>query len=392
VFIRDQPFHDRRELHVYRCPSSSHPNTKTDPMADTLQQTRPSVVEGQLLRWRGKLYREPTNIEIEKVISRAFKYQDSRYIHPRASIRYGNLIIKGIRKHTYERVTELLQTLHPENLLNLEYVHRADTSGRNYLAVSNRHPLGHCLAKCLANSFAQQINQTFAKLDCIMTGNTSGKIAWAHGTESWYTPSDPTGGFDDCVYHPDNQVRVMSHSFMPPIIIYVVPRTELRHTREKCKSLVRDNLAVAFVVIISIDQVPRYYLEDDKPANKTLKPQTSLPSLPSSENDSIRQGDKISIWVLQMVGQDDRRRVTWPIRDVEVFPNPTPHKLNAKFGDLMIVPWPFGPKEPIFSLSFDELTAHFYWWRTMFAKLKEKWKKRKAMIGRQSNPVRTSRM
>jgi hypothetical protein len=351
-------------------------------MADTFQQTRPSPVEGQVTRWRGKVYLEPTNIEIENVISRTFKYQDSRHIHPRASVRYGHLLIKGIRKQTYERITELLQILHPENLLNLEYVHRSDPIGRNYLAVSNRHPLGRCLAKCLANSFAQQINQAFAKLDCIVTGNTSGKVAWAHGTESWYTPSDPTGGFDDCVYHPDNQVRIMSHSFMPPIIIYVVPRAELRHTRGKCKSLVRDNLAVAFVVIISIDQVPRYYLEDDKPANKNLKRQPSFPSLPCPENDSIRHGDKISISVLQMVGQDDRRHVTWPIRDVEVFPRPTAHKLKARFEDLMIVPWPFESTEPIFSLGFDELTAHFYWWRTMFAKLKEKWKKRKAMIGR----------
>jgi hypothetical protein len=88
-------------------------------MADTFQQTRPSVVEGQVTRWRGKVYLEPTNIEIENVISRAFKYQDSRYIHPRASVRYGHLLIKGIRKHTYERITELLQSLHPENLLNL---------------------------------------------------------------------------------------------------------------------------------------------------------------------------------------------------------------------------------------------------------------------------------
>jgi hypothetical protein len=105
-------------------------------------------------------------------------------------------------------------------------------------------------------------------------------------------------------------------------------------------------------------------------------------SLPCPENDSIRHGDKISISVLQMVGQDDRRHVTWPIRDVEVFPRPTAHKLKARFEDLMIVPWPFESTEPIFSLGFDELTAHFYWWRTMFAKLKEKWKKRKAMIGR----------
>jgi hypothetical protein len=116
-------------------------------MAEASQQTQSSEFVGQVSRWRNHLYHEPTNNQIKKVIFRAFKHQNPRRILPKASIRHGHLLIAGLRKYTYERASQLLQTLHPKNLLNLEYIHSRTLSCRSYLAVSNRHPLGDCSAK-----------------------------------------------------------------------------------------------------------------------------------------------------------------------------------------------------------------------------------------------------
>src|SRR4051812_31284626 len=68
-----------------------------------------------------------------------------------------------------------------------------------YLTVSNIYPLGHCLAKCLTDRSTQQINEVSEQFDRTEMGNFTEPIVYAHSTESWYSPSDPTGGFDDCV-------------------------------------------------------------------------------------------------------------------------------------------------------------------------------------------------
>jgi len=326
-------------------------------MAEISHRTQSSEAKGQVIRWRDRLYHEPSDIEIERAILRALKYENPRRIHPKAFVGYGHLLIKGLRKHTYERVTKVLQTLYPENLLNLEYVHSSNFVGRNYLDTSNRHPLGRYIAKCLANSFAQQINQAFRQLGLSMTENSTRLVAWAYGTKSWYTPSDPTDGFDDCVYHPDNQVRVISRTFMPPVLIYVVSWTELRHTRDKVMTLVHHNLGVTSVVIISIDQVRQRNLEHHEPSINNPGQHTDLPSTPCFTNNTVRHGDRISVTVLRVVNQEDSRYSTWPIQDVEIFPTPTNKKLKATFEDLTLLPWSSSSREPEFCLSFGELTA-----------------------------------
>jgi hypothetical protein len=204
-------------------------------------------------------------------------------------------------------------------------------------------------------------------------GNSSEPIAWAHGTESWYSPSDPARGSDDCVYHPDNQVRIMSRSFMPSIVIYVVPRMELRHTLDKCATLTRYNLGVTIVVVISIDQVHRDTLERGGLTDNNSEHRTYLPSLPCSEDNSVRHGDKISISVLKLVDQGGFCSLSLPINNVEVFPSPTDRKLKAKFEDLALAPWSFQSEEPEFCLGFDDLTAHLYRRKTRSAKPEEKW-------------------
>lgn len=345
-------------------------------MADNSHPPQSGEAKGQVIRWRTRLYYEPSDKEIQKVISRAFQYEDPRRILPKASVSYGHLLIKGLRKETYERITKILQILYPDNLLNLEYVHSHRHIGRNYLAVSNRHPLGRCLAKCLADSFARQINHEFTQLDGNITGGSTRAVAWSHGKEPWFTPSDPTGGFDDCSYCPDDQVRVMSHTFMPPILIYVVSRRELYHTRDKCMTLVRHNLSVASIVILSIDQVPQHNLEDDGPGNNSAGQQTYLPSLPWSTKNRMRHGDKVSVTVLRAINHQGDRYLTWPVQGAEIFPRPTEKKLIATFEDLALVPWSSDLREPEFCLSFDDLTARLYRWRTLFARLKENWKRR----------------
>jgi len=326
-------------------------------MAEISHRTQSSEAKGQIIRWRDRLYHEPSDIEIERAILRALKYEDPQRIHPKAFVGYGHLLIRGLRKHTYERVTKVLQTLYPGNLLNLEYVHSSNFVGRNYLVVSNRHPLGRSLARCLADSFAQQINQAFGQLGLSMTEDSTRPVAWAYGTKCWFTPSDPTDGFDDCVYHPDNQARVISRSFMPPILIYVVSWTELRHTRDKAMTLVHHNLGVTSVVIVSVDQVRQLNLEHHEPSINNPGQHTDLPSMPCSTNITVRHGDRISVTVLRVFNQEDGRYSTWPIQDVEIFPMPTNKKLKATFEDLTLMPWSSNSKEPEFCLSFSELTA-----------------------------------
>ena len=325
-------------------------------MAEISHQPQASEAKGQVTHWRNRLYYEPSDIEIEKVILRAFEYEDPRHILPQASVCYGHLLIRGLRTETYERVTKVLSALYPENLLNLKYVHNGRSMGRNYLAVSNRHSLGRCLAKCLADSFAGQINQIFAQLGHNMTEDSAPSVAWADGTKSWYTPSDPTGGLDDCVYCPDNQVRVMTRNFMPPILIYVVSERDIRHTRDKVMTLVHHNLGVAGVVIISVDQVHQYNLDGNETSNNNSGPQPYLPSLPRSTNSTIRHGDKVFVTVLKVVSEGDRRCFTWPIENAEIFPRPTERKLKATFKDLTLVPWYSSAREPEFCLNFDDLT------------------------------------
>jgi hypothetical protein len=328
---------------------------------------------GQVSRWRNHLYHEPTNNEIKNVISRAFMYQHPRCILPKATIHHGHFLVAGLRKYTYERVSQLLQTLHPENLLNLEYIHSRTLPRRKYLAVSNIHPLGHCLAKCLADSFARQINEASEHFSRTGMGNSTEPISWAHGTESWYSPSDPARGSDDCIYHPENQVRIISRSFMPSIVIYVVPRTEIRHTLDKCATLVRYNLGVTIVVVISIDQAHRHAVKEAGVTDNNSEHRAYLPSLPCSEDNSVRHGDKIFITVLKMVDQGNCCSLSLPINNVEIFPNPTDRRLKAKFEDLALAPWSFQSEEPEFCLGFDDLTAHLYQRRTALAKSKEKW-------------------
>jgi hypothetical protein len=101
-----------------------------------------------------------------------------------------------------------------KNLLTLDIIHSRDFLCRNYsyLTVSNVYPVGHCLAKCLADCFTQQTNEASEQFSRTGMKNLTESIAYAHSTESWYSPLDPTGGFDGRVYHPDNQVRIFLES------------------------------------------------------------------------------------------------------------------------------------------------------------------------------------